>query len=107
MTWASGRWPSTARHTCRCMNWNSRQGVRGSPGEWIASCGAVPPGGKGVSIANQSFDQQAHQNLPLQPRPGDLVVLLRHAAQLRQNLEVFEGEFDLPAATVQLQDLRR
>jgi len=63
------------------------------------------PRGKKLGLPHQSLNQQTAEQFGLDPSPAGLFVVFGQASQSEQAFEVLEAEFDLPANSVQLQDL--
>lgn len=67
--------------------------------------GTTSPGENRLRVATQLLDHQRRQELAVAPRPGALVVALRHMPQLGRRLEPLEHQFDLQAGAAPLQNL--
>ena len=86
------------RLTWFSMNWKSRQALGGR-----FRLQVVSPGGNGAGVAYEFFHQQGHEQLPVQPSPGALLVMLGQMAQFCERLEALENQFDLPTRAVPLE----
>src|SRR5207253_169070 len=67
----------------------------------------VAPGGKMLGLVEQSFQQQRHQQLPVQPGTTTVLSLLRQFPQFEDRFHPLEAKFDLPAAAIPVQHGRR
>ena len=80
-------------------SWKSRQALGGR--RWRQM---VSPRGKGERVADQFLDQQGHEQFPVEPGLGALVIPFGQRPPLRQGLEALENQFHLPAQAVPPQD---
>ena len=63
-------------------NLKSRHALRGRRGRHV-----VAPGGNRAGVVEQLLHQQRHEQFPVEPRLGAVVVVLRQVPQLGQRLE--------------------
>src|SRR5437899_4613370 len=85
-----------AATSSRYMKRTSRQRLR-------RGAQLVAPGGKMLGLVEQSFQQQRHQQLPVQPGTATVRSLLQQFSQAEDRFHPLETKFDLPAATVPVQ----
>ena len=90
-----------ARLTWFSMNWESRQALRGRRRPQLVS-----PGGNSAGVADEFLHQQGHEQLPVQPGPGAVLVVLGQMAEFSQRLEALEHQFDLPPRAIPLEHVR-
>src|SRR5437763_1030901 len=64
---------------------------------------SVSPGGKCFGRLHHSFDQQAGKDFAVQPGPRTRRVFFRQMPQAHDRFHSLEGEFNLPAKSVQFQ----
>src|SRR4051794_5492534 len=100
MTVASPKGGTMAATSSRYKKRTSRQRLR-------RSCQLVAPGGKMLNLVEQAFQQQGHQQLPVQPGTATILAPLRQLSQPEDRFQPLETEFDLPAAAIPGQHRRR
>src|SRR5260370_3564224 len=93
MTLASPKGGTMAATNSRYRKRTSRQRLR-------RSCQLVAPGGKMLDVVEQAFQQQGHQQLPVQPGTATILPPLRQLTQSEDRFHPFETQFDLPAAAI-------
>ena len=100
LTLASPKGGTMAATSSRYRNWTSRQRLR-------RGCQLVSPGGKMLDGVEQAFQQQGHQQLPVQPGSATILPLFRQIPQSKDRFHPLEIPFNLPAATIPGQHGRR
>ncbi len=81
----------------------SRQRLNAVSG--VAACGqSIAPGGKSPRVAEQGFQQKRHHQFGVYPAFGGLGILVWQPTYFEQLLEPLEGQLDLPAIAVQIED---
>src|ERR1043166_4615758 len=83
---------------------SSRYRKRTSRQRLRRSCQLVAPGGKMLGMVEQAFQQQGHQQFPVQPGPATVLPPLRQFPQSEDRFHSLETQFDLPAAAIPGQD---
>src|SRR5205823_10511124 len=63
----------------------------------------VAPGGKMLGLVEQAFQQQSHQQLPVQPGSTTVRPLLGQLPQPEDRFQPLETQFDLPPAPIPVQ----
>src|SRR5207249_7631141 len=79
---------------------NSRYRKRTSRQRLRRGCQLVTPGGKMLDMLEQAFQQQGHQQLPVQPGPATVLPPLRQITQSEDRFHPLEIQLDLPAAAI-------
>jgi hypothetical protein len=64
--------------------------------QWLGGRPSISPGENELRLPHQPFNQQAAEQLGLNPGPAGDRIVFGQAAQAQQTLEVFEAQFDLP-----------
>jgi hypothetical protein len=66
---------------------------------------SVSPGGSSIGGLDHSFDQETGQQLAVELAAGASWILLRQMTKPEERLHPLEAQFDLPAASIEAQDL--
>ena len=67
----------------------------------------MAPGGNVAPNADEFLCEQSDKQFPIQPSTGTAVIVLGNVSNPGEALQPFKQQFDLPAHTVQLQNIRR